>query len=973
MPETLYLIDGHAQIFRAYFAIRGGMRSPVTGEPTHAVFGFAQMLLKLLSQLEPHYVAVAVDMPGKTFRDDLFPAYKGTRESTPDDLIAQIPRIFEMVEGFGIPVIGQPGIEADDVIASITQRILDDPACDGIHVRIVSKDKDLEQLLGERVTMFDIHTDTLFDPAALLAAKGITPEQVIDVLALTGDTVDNVPGINGIGPKTAAQLVQQFGTLDGILANLEQVKGKKREYLEGGRAQLPLSRALVTLKRDADVGFSLEAARVRPPSTHRLLPLFQQLGFNRFQDEVRRLANGHEPPTDAAQALAPPLADGTVPGHEPAEGAARAGTPVAPQTPAATGASDSWPAQPATGAGSPATATDGRSAPAPFATPGAYRAVTTAGELADLVALLRAAPLVSVDTETTGLDRDAALCGLSLAWETGSAVYVPVRSPEPGRHLDADTVLAALRPLLEDPNLPKCGHNLKFDARVLLGAGVRLRGVTFDSLLASLLIDPSRPGHKLDDLALELLNYRMIPITDLIGEGPEQLAMDAVPLERVTPYAAEDADVALRLCAFLSPTLESMGLAGLLRDVEAPLSAVLAEMERHGILCDPEELVRQGEALGARVQELRRQVQALAGCEFHLDSTRQLAEVLFDHLGLAPGKKTKTGRSTDIQVLEKLAAQEDRNDPRTSVPRLVIEYRQLQKLISTYLGNLRGSVSPQTGRIHSTFHQLVTATGRLASHGPNLQNIPVRTDVGRQIRKAFPAPPGHLLICADYSQVELRLLAHLSEDAALMLAFEQDLDIHAAVAAQVFSTPLEAVTREQRNRAKTINFGIIYGVTPFGLARRIEGLDVAGATRLISGYKEQFPGIDRFLQQCVQQALEQGYVCTILGRRRAIPEIHSLNGNTRSLGERLAINSVVQGSAADLIKRAMVRVQRRIDRDGLPLKLLLQIHDELVLETAAEAAQACASAVREEMEGALALRVPLKAEAGIGADWMSAK
>ncbi|HTE17908.1 MAG TPA: DNA polymerase I, partial [Armatimonadota bacterium] len=731
MPETLYLIDGFAQIFRAYYAIRDGMRSPTTGEPTQAVFGFTGMLLKLLSQFQAEYVVVAMDAPGKTFRDDLFDQYKGTRSAPPDDLMAQIPRIQELIELFGIPAIEHPGLEADDVIACITHRVLRDPAMADIDIRIVSKDKDLEQLLCDRVTMFDIHTDTQINTAWLMENKGIRPDQVIDLLALTGDTVDNVPGVEGIGPKTATQLIQQFGSLDGIMANLDQIKGKRRENLEKARAHLPLSRELVTLRCESDFAFSLEAARTRPLRIDQVLPLFQRLGFNRFREEALRLAR--------AQGIA----------------AAEASTEeTAEETPAE-------PAEP------PTTAAGGD-----------YRAVTTREQLAALVETLRAQPLVSVDTETTGLGRDALLCGLSFAWEAGSGVYVPARSPEPETHLDEETVLAALRPVLEDPSVPKCGHNLKFDARVLLSVGVKLRGIVFDTLLASILIDPGQPAHKLDHLALSLLNHRMIPISDLIGSGAEQASMETVPLEQIVPYAAEDTDIALRLCGHLAPRLAAMDMEALLRDVEAPLTAVLAEMEHNGILCDPDELQRQGEVLGARAAELRQQIQDVCGCEFHVDSTRQLADVLFDKLGLASGKKTKTGRSTDIEVLEKLAAKEDRADPRTSVPRLVIEYRQLTKLISTYLGNLRASVDPATGRIHSSFHQLVTATGRLASQGPNLQNIPVRSDIGRQIRKAFHAAPGHVLLCADYSQIELRLLAHLSGCAALTAAFETDQDIH---------------------------------------------------------------------------------------------------------------------------------------------------------------------------------------------------
>jgi DNA polymerase-1 len=492
-------------------------------------------------------------------------------------------------------------------------------------------------------------------------------------------------------------------------------------------------------------------------------------------------------------------------------------------------------------------------------------------------------------------------------------------------------------------------------------------------MLASTLLDPSQSSHKPDHLAFAQLGYTMIPITDLIGEGEGQGTMEAVPLDRITQYAAEDTDIVLRLYHRLLPRLEAEGQAELLRDIEAPLTVILAEMEHNGILCDPEELRRQGEVLGSRVDELKRRIWEAAGTEFVLDSPKQLAEVLFDRLGLASGKKTKTGRSTDVQVLDKLAMQEDPADPRTSVPRLILEYRQLQKLISTYLGNLRGSVDPHDGRIRTTFHQLVTATGRLASHGPNLQNIPVRTDIGRQIRKAFHAPEGHCLICADYSQIELRLLAHLSGDKALLEAFARDQDIHAAVASQVFGVPLDQVTREQRGRAKTINFGIIYGVTPFGLSQRIEGLDVPTATQLIADYKARFPGIDAFMQRCVQQALDRGYVTTLSGRRRAIPEVHASNANTRNLGERLAINTVVQGSAADLIKAAMVNVHRRADEDALPLKMLLQIHDELVLEAPESEAERLAKVICEEMERAMTLSVPLRAEAGIGKDWMSAK
>ena len=935
--ETLYLIDGHAQIFRAYFAIRGGLRSSVTGEPTHAVFGFTGMLIKLLSQFRPNYVVAAMDMPGKTFRDDLFDEYKGTRETTPDDLIAQISRIQEVTDLFGIPIIGVPGLEADDVIATITQRIHDDPSRDDLRIRIVSKDKDLEQLLGDRVTMFDIHTDETIDVESLQKDKGVTPAQVVDMLALMGDKVDNVPGVEGIGPKTAAKLIQDFGSIDGIFENIDKIKGKRRENLEKARAHLPLSRTLVTLKRDADFPFSLEQARVDSIDRQKLLLLFEQLGFNRYRKELEQLTAGTE-------VLVSPKAPTSTTRKERVAVLEEKTTAILEK-----------------GEYGTASTSD-------------YTAITTPGQLEELVTALRVQPIISVDTETTSLARDAALCGLSFSWKPGHGVYVPIRSPNPSEHLDAETILTALKPILEDNNLPKCGHNLKFDSHVLLRNGAKLRGVVLDTMLASLLINPEQPGHRLDTVALLHLNYKMIPIADLIGESEEERAIDTIPLAQVTTYASEDTDIVLRLYHHLLPKLEAMGITALVRDIESPLAPIIAEIEFNGVVCDPEELARQGEVINERIDALRGEIWELAGGEFHLESTQQLGEVLFNKLGFEPVKKTKSGRwGTDVTVLERLTAQEDLNQPHTTVPRLIIEYRQLTKLTSTYLDQLRNAVNKKTGRIHATFHQLTTATGRLASHGPNLQNIPVRTDVGRQLRKAFKAPEGNKLICADYSQIELRLLAHFSEDPGLIEMFERGLDIHTSVASQVFGVPIESVTREQRDRAKTINFGIIYGVSPFGLARRIKGMDVKTATALINDYKQRFPGIEIFLHRCIQQALEHGYVFTLTGRRRAIPEIHSPNRNRQSQGERLAFNTVVQGSAADLIKAAMVNVQRRIDQDGLPLKLLLQIHDELVYETPESFAETHAAVVREEMEGAMALRVPLRTEVGIGDNWMSAK
>ena len=938
---TIYLIDGHAQIFRAYFAIRTPMNSPVTGEPTQAVYGFAGMLFKLYLQYRPTHVAMAIDMPGKTFRDELYADYKAQREPPPDDFHPQEQRILEMTRLFGIPILGVSGAEADDVIATCTRRILADSDRAETLIRIVSRDKDLEQLLSDRVSMFDIHKDEMIDANTLSETKGIRPDQVIDMLTLTGDTVDNIPGVAGIGPKTASKLIKQYGSIDGILAHLDEIKGKRKTNIESARDCLPLNRQLVTLKHDVELDFTLDDARTGHIDGAGLRKLFETLGFRRYTHEVDALMpTTQSPPT-------PATASAGTEGFDESLFAIEATTPV--------------------GTGESAASTGYEKAE-----DCAYRAITTREQLTRLVQDLRAAPIISVDTETIGLGRRAALCGLAFSWREREAVYVPVKSPNPTEHLDQNTVLGELRPLLEDPDVGKCGHNLKYDALVLRHADIRLRGIVFDSMIASQLLGTS--AHNLDHLAGTELHHAMIPISRLIGPRDEaQKTLDQIPLDQVTPYAAEDADVALRLFATFQPRLAAEGMAAL-ADVEMPLVEVLADMESNGIRIDPGQLLSQKTELTGRIDQLRARILESAGESFNLDSPKQLADILFNKLDLPVGKRKKTGPSTDVEVLEKLANREDLPPEKTLVPRLIVEYRQLAKLVNTYLDNLRHSIYKADGRIHASFVQLGAATGRLSSGGPNLQNIPVRTKVGRQIRKAFVAEPGHLLICADYSQIELRILAHLSEDPALTAAFTNDMDIHTAVAAEVFGVPVEEVTPEQRGHAKVINFGIIYGVTAYGLARRIEGLDQKSAQELINDYRRRFPGIDDFLHHCVDQALNQGYVATILGRRRRIEQIHSRNGSTRALGERLAINTVVQGSATgDLIKTAMVNLYRRIYREDLPLKILVQIHDELILEAPADIAQDQAAIVEEEMERAMQMRVPLKVDVGIGADWFSAK
>ncbi len=948
--RTLYLIDGHAQIFRAYFAIRGGMTSPITGESTNATFGFVAMLHKLYSDFHPDYVAMAIDSAGPTFRDSIYPEYKATRTPPPDDFRPQVARILEVSQLYGIPILEHPDAEADDVIATVVERVLADPSMNDVFIRVASKDKDLEQLIGPRVSLFDIQTDSETDLDTLQRDKGVTPEQVVDLLVLMGDNVDNIPGVKGVGVKTASKLIAEHGSVDGMMQQLDALTPKQRENVEAAAPFFGLARRLVTLKRDVEMAFDPEAARVRPIDVAGLTKVFTQLGFNRHIRELKGLVGGSDTlePTrvEVDQDAMQGGLFGSAGDHEP----------TLPMS--TTPADDGWRAT--------------------------YSKVTTREEMDGLIEHLKAAELIAVDTETTGIAGRADLCGLCFSWEEGSGVYVPVLSPDPTMHLDWETVRDMLRPVLESDDLHKTLHHAKFDMQVLRHAGVELRGVVCDSMIAGYLLQ--LPGVGLDAMTLALLGHTMIPITSLIGEsgrGRTQLTMDQVDLDAVAPYAAEDADATLRLTRLLTPKLEERGMASLFRDVEVPLSGVLADMEWAGIRVDPDTLDQQREVLETRIVELRDEVRERAGETqgengggFNPDSVMQLREVLFEKLKFPVIKKVKTGPSTDIEVLQKLADREDLDQvPERArlIPELLIEYRQLTKLVGTYLTSLKEAIREDTKRVHPSFNQTVTATGRLSSSDPNLQNIPIRTEVGRAIRKAFVAEEGHVLLGADYSQIELRMLAHLAEDEALIEAFEGGRDIHAAVAAETFGVPLEQVTPEQRGRAKTINFGIIYGVTPFGLARRIEGMSVDDARTLIDGYKSRFSGIDRFLTACVDQARTEGHVTTILGRRRDIEQVHDRNPQQRALGERLAINTVVQGSAADLIKLAMLRVHGRIKREARPYRLLLQIHDELVLEVPKEDAEAAAELVREEMEAAMQLRVPLRVDVGWGASWFEAK
>ena len=934
-PKTLYLIDGHAQFFRAYHAIGSGMTSPVTQEPTNLTFGFVGILLKLLRDYKPDYLAVVIDVSGdrESFRSELYPEYKANRDPAPDDFHPQVQRCLEILGLMNVPVLGMEGVEADDVIATLVKQLPREHK--DLNIRIISRDKDLSQLITDRVELFDIHKDELVTPDVIFKTEGVKPENVRDILALMGDPTDNVPGVPGIGPKTAAQLILRYGSLDELLAHLDEIKGKRRENLEASRDLLSLSTALVSLKDDLDIALELSTAQ-NDPSTiavDRLGALFRELGFNRHQTDLQRLV--------------------------------------------ASGGGASAKSEPAAGFdeqlfGTPSTA-------APSTPSGQYESITTTKQLDAFVKRAKEAGVFAIDTETDSLStRSANLCGVSISIEPGTGVYIPTRSPEPNKHLDTETVVTHLRPLLEDASIKKIGHNLKFDINVLRRHGIRLAGASFDTMIASYVIDASRSSHKMDVLALALLEYVCTPITDLIGSGKKQRTFDTVPLEQAVPYAAEDADITLRLRKVLAPKLEAMNLQALFDDLEMPLVEVLAELEWNGIRIDPDELDRQREHLVERIDELRQQISDAAPHPFNPDSPKQLAAALFHKpgsdppgLGLKVIKRGKTGPSTDQEVLEKLSADPD---VRSDVPQLIVAYRQLTKLVNTYLVALKEAINPQTGRVHASFNQTVAATGRLSSSGPNLQNIPIRTDVGREIRRAFVAAPGNVLISADYSQIELRLLAHLSEDETLIAAFERGEDIHTTVAADVFGVNPNDVTPTQRDSAKMINFGIVYGITPFGLSRRLgDEVSIEEAAEIINGYKARFARIDEFLQRCVDKARTHGYVETMRNRRRSIPQIDASNPQQRALGERMAINSVVQGSAADLIKIAMIDLYRRLP-DAFPkVRMLLQIHDELVFEAPAEQDEKVQAFVQLRMESAMELRVPLVVQTASSTNWIDAK
>ncbi len=897
---NIYVVDAHSLIFQVFHALPE-MSSP-HGEQVGAVFGFVRDILYLIEEKKPNALICAFDLSGPTFRDQLYDAYKAERSEMPADLASQIPKIERFLSAMSIPILTCEGFEADDVLATLARM------CDerGANCLIVSGDKDCRQLITDRVAVFNIRKNQVFDAAALRADWGVSPDQVIDFQALVGDKVDNVPGVPGIGPKTAQQLLETYGTLDNLLEHAAEVPGAKGKKLAESREQALLSRQLVRLDNQVPITPDWDASRVGDIDHEAVVALFAEFGFRTFVERVSKLAAAPEAPTSTALEAN-------------------------------------------------------------------YQVVDTPEKLADLVKELEKQQLISVDTETTHVSpRCAEIVGYSFAFQPNEAYYVPVRGPAGDRILDPQATLAALRPVLENPAIRKIGQNLKYDMIVLRNVGVTLAGLAFDTMIASYLLDAGGRSHNLDELAQKYLNHTTIKIGELIGKGRDQKRMDEVPVAQVGTYAAEDADVPLRMHPILDGLLQEMELTELNETVEIPLIEVLAELEFNGVRIDPARLAELSQRYGERLAVLEQEIEELAGHPLNIGSPKQLAQVLFQELGLPVVKRTKTGASTDADVLEQLAGSHP-------LPKKIVEYRQYAKLKSTYVDALPTMIHAATGRVHTSFNQVVAATGRLSSSDPNLQNIPIRTDEGREIRSAFIASePGWKLLAADYSQIELRILAHYSQDVSMCAAFDRDDDIHSQVASQVFGVSLDEVTSAQRRSAKAVNFGVIYGQSPFGLAKGL-GITQEEAAQFIDGYFHTYRGVAEFMVQTLDECRRKGYVSTILGRRRAIQGVRPSDQLTLltdrpsrrplTLPERTAVNSVIQGSAADLIKLAMLAIHHRLHKEKSPARMLLQIHDELVFEAPEDAVDNLAKLVRDEMQSVLKLRVPLKVDVKTGANW----
>ena len=916
MNKTLLLVDGSSYLYRAFHAMPD-LRN-AEGAPTGAIYGMINMLRRLRQDYDAAYIACVFDAKGKTFRDDLYPEYKANRASMPEDLVRQIEPIHEVVRAMGWPILMVEGIEADDVIGTLAVQA----AALGLDTVVSTGDKDLAQLVNERVTLVNTMSNEKLDRDGVIAKFGVPPERIVDYLTLVGDTVDNVPGVEKVGPKTAVKWLTQYGTLDGVIAHAKDIGGVVGENLRRTLDWLPQARHLVTVKCDCDMSAHLSTIDQqlinRPEDNEALREFFTRMGFRTWLREI----NAERQTPTASPSSQNPVGDAQG-GLFPAD--------ALPEAPAEVH----------------------------------YETVFTEAQLQQWLEKIDAASLTAVDTETTSLEpMHANLVGISLCVEAGRAAYIPLAHNYPGvpDQLSREQVLAMLRPWLENPAKPKLGQHLKYDSHVFANHGVSLQGIVHDTLLQSYVLESHR-NHDMDSLALRWLDKKTISYQEVCGKGASQIGFDEVSIERATEYAAEDADITLRLHQAMWPRIENNEkLRFIYERIELPTARVLQRVERNGVLIDVDLLASQSAELGARLLALEQQAHALAGQPFNLNSPKQLGEILFDKLGLPVVKKTPGGTpSTDEEVLQKLA--ED-----YPLPKLLLDYRSLSKLKSTYTDKLPRMVNPQTGRVHTNYGQAIAVTGRLSSNEPNLQNIPVRTVEGRRIREAFIAAPGHQIISADYSQIELRIMAHLSGDPGMLRAFASGEDIHRATAAEIFGVAVNEVDSEQRRAAKVINFGLMYGMSAFGLAGNL-GVERSAAQMYMDKYFTRFAGVKQFMDDIRQQAKSQGYIETVFGRRLWLPEINSPNGPRRQGAERAAINAPMQGTAADLIKMAMIAVQNWLDTDKLGSKMVMQVHDELVLEVPDHEIALVKERLPQLMAGVAQLKVPLVADVGCGANW----
>jgi len=919
MARKLFIIDGHAYIYAAYYAPMRQLTSP-SGEPTKATLIFTTAILGLIQRQKPALLAVAMDSKTPTFRVKIYPEYKAHRPPMPDDMPVQINRIEQILGAMNVPVLRLNGFEADDVIGTLAKKA----AADGYDCLICSGDKDVLQLLDDHISTFDIKTDTRTDVVTMVEQMGVTPEQFIDCLALQGDASDNVPGVPDVGPKTALDWIHKYGSIENIYEHIDEIKGKRGDNLRRFKDNVTMSKELVTIDCDVPLQIDYDALALKKFNESKLAEIFTELGFNRlltqlgltkdYSFESRAISNesrvtSHESPVVGYEKLASIKAVS----HD-------------------------------------------------------YQLIDTQEKFERFLSELKKQRLFALDTETTSLfAMRAELVGISFSWQPHKGFYLAIKAPLGSNHLDIEQVRSKLTPLLADENVKKVGQNIKYDLLVLRNAGIPVKGVHFDTMVASYCLDPERESHSLNQMALDFLNYQCIPISALIGKGKNQLTFDMVDTAAACEYSAEDADITFQLYIYLKERLEKEPeLKKLFEQVEMPLVSVLAAMEYNGVSLDTVLLRKMSGEINEALKTVTEQIYELAGSVFNIDSPKQLSEILFKRLNLPPVRIGKAGLSTDAAVLEQLADQHP-------IIEQILYYRTLSKLQNTYTAKLGTLINPRTGRVHASFNQTITTTGRLSSSDPNLQNIPIKTELGRKIRAAFvPANKTDCILSADYSQIELRLLAHFSKDPALMAAFAADRDIHRFVASQIYNVPIEEVTDQMRSNCKAVNFGIIYGQGAFGLSRSI-GITQTEAKKFIDDYFARYSSIREFMDDCIANAKRSGYAETILHRQRKIANLNSKNGGKRSQAERLAINTVIQGSAADLIKVAMINIQKKIELENLSVKLILQIHDELVFELPSTEADKNAKWIAREMTGAILLDVPLKVDITFGPTWLGSK